>query len=273
MVVRALSWNLFHGRDHPPDPSLNTLRSRLLGIAERNETHVQVNHSLRDEFAGLLAAGDWHLALLQEAPPRWLRALCRTAGADGVSALTARNGMAALRGWLADRNPDLLGSWEGGSNQLLVRPPWRIVETRRLWLTHHPEGRRMLWARLAAPAETLCVANLHAAAHDRAAAGRQVTRAAERAVEWAGGDPLVFGGDLNLRPATSPGVFDRLHERLGLGPPLAPASVDHLMVRGLELRSPPSALPAGAREVPGPEGRVIRLSDHALVVMQADTAA
>ena len=29
-ALRVLSWNLFHGRDFPPDPALRTLRSRLL---------------------------------------------------------------------------------------------------------------------------------------------------------------------------------------------------------------------------------------------------
>ena len=31
--MRVLSWNLYHGRDFPPDPALLTLRSRLLGRA------------------------------------------------------------------------------------------------------------------------------------------------------------------------------------------------------------------------------------------------
>ena len=56
MEFTALSWNLFHGRDFPPDPALRTWRSRLLRIDERNETHVQVNRDLTAEFATLLAA-------------------------------------------------------------------------------------------------------------------------------------------------------------------------------------------------------------------------
>ena len=69
--IRALTWNLFHGRDFPPDPALRTRRSRLLRVTERNETHAQVNRSLRREFTQLLAAADWDVALLQEFPPRW----------------------------------------------------------------------------------------------------------------------------------------------------------------------------------------------------------
>ncbi len=52
MQFTAIAWNLFHGRDFPPDPGLFTWRSRLLGCSEANATHVQVNRDLRPEFAG-----------------------------------------------------------------------------------------------------------------------------------------------------------------------------------------------------------------------------
>ena len=74
-IVRTATWNLFHGRDHPPDPALFTRRSRLLRRTERNATHVQVNRPLREEFVSTLDAAEWDVALLQEAPPRWLPAL------------------------------------------------------------------------------------------------------------------------------------------------------------------------------------------------------
>ena len=69
--MRVLSWNLYHGRDFPPEPALFTLRSRLLGTTERGATHVQVNRPLLDEFARVLDGLEWDVALLQEAPPRW----------------------------------------------------------------------------------------------------------------------------------------------------------------------------------------------------------
>ncbi|HEX8689256.1 MAG TPA: hypothetical protein VF729_03340, partial [Solirubrobacterales bacterium] len=71
MQLAAISWNLFHGRDFPPDPALLTWRSRLLRISERNGTHLQVNRELLPEFAELLAAAEWDVALLQECPPRF----------------------------------------------------------------------------------------------------------------------------------------------------------------------------------------------------------
>ena len=70
-----ITWNLFHGRDFPPDPALSRWRSRLLRTTERNATHVQVNRDLCDEFAAVLAAARWDVALLQECPPRWAAAL------------------------------------------------------------------------------------------------------------------------------------------------------------------------------------------------------
>jgi endonuclease/exonuclease/phosphatase family metal-dependent hydrolase len=266
MVVRALTWNLFHGRDHPPDPALFTWRSRLLRKTEMNTTHAQVNRPLAHEFARAIAALEWDIALLQEAPPRWLRQLGQATYASGVSALTSRNSAAALRAVLARFNPDLIASNEGGSNQLLVRPPWRIDDVLRLELTRRPERRSMLCALVCGPRDrALLVANLHASAGLPAAAAREVLAAAETALDLADGAPVVFGGDLNLRPAQMPQPFEQLRERFGLNGPVEPRSLDHLLVRGLEVIEPAHALPAAAREVPGPHGRVLQLSDHACV--------
>src|SRR5215217_2874064 len=111
--MRVLSWNLYHGRDFPPDEALFTLRSRLLRVTERNETHAQVNRSLRRQFTGWVADYEWDVALLNEAPP--------------------------LQRFAAFVNPDLIASWEGGSNQILVREPGRILEQRSMTLTLRPE--------------------------------------------------------------------------------------------------------------------------------------
>ena len=48
--VRAITWNVFHGRDDPPDHGLVTWRSRLLRVTERNATHAQVNRPLLHEL-------------------------------------------------------------------------------------------------------------------------------------------------------------------------------------------------------------------------------
>ena len=121
MSIRALTWNLYHGRDFPPNPRLFTLRSRLLGRSESNATHLQVNRDLFDEFADVLAAAKWDVALLQEVPPRWSDSLSRASGAEGHGVLTSRNWFGPLRSLLARRNPDLIAANEGGSNLTLVR--------------------------------------------------------------------------------------------------------------------------------------------------------
>jgi endonuclease/exonuclease/phosphatase family metal-dependent hydrolase len=261
--MRVLSWNLYHGRDFPPDPALFTLRSRLLRRTERNATHVQVNRPLLGEFADVLNGLEWDVALLQEAPPRWFGELRRRTASEGARTLTSRNLLPPLQDVLANLNPDLIGSWEGGSNQILVRRPARVEQHRELTIARRPERRRMHWARLEFPGEVeLCVANLHATAGRPAQAGSEVLAAAEAAVEWSAGLPLVFGGDLNLRPGAEPEPFAQLEERFGLLEPTAPDAIDHVLARGLEIAEPPRRLAPERCELTEPEGRRLRLSDH-----------
>jgi endonuclease/exonuclease/phosphatase family metal-dependent hydrolase len=258
-TLTVLTWNLFHGRDNP-----------LVGSA----AHASVNRPLRDEFSSVLASEDWELALLQEAPPHWLRALAAAAGASGASVLTSRNFGALVRRRLAEWNPDLIASGEGGSNQILVRGAWRIVETRRLTLTLVPERRRLVWVRLENRERgELTAATLHATAHDPAAAARDVERAARAACAWSAELPLVFGGDLNLRMSELPDVFQRLHGELGLSGARSGRAIDHLLVRGLVTRVAPQPLPPERREVRDPDGLLVRLSDHAPVVATYDVGS
>jgi endonuclease/exonuclease/phosphatase family metal-dependent hydrolase len=214
--IRALSWNLFHGRDFPPNEALFTWRSRLLRVPERDTAHVQVNRDLLEEFAAVLSKAEWDVALLQECPPRWSEPLAAACDADAHRSLTSRNSLALHRSALGRWNPDLLGSWEGGSNLTLVRAPLRqaaLAERRELELRRRPERRTMAFTRLS----VLCVANLHASTTDSLAVG-DVRRAAEAADRWAGEAPLLFGGDLNQRPARDREVFDLLEQRFDLAP-------------------------------------------------------
>jgi len=132
-------------------------------------------------------------------------------------------------------------------------------------LARRPERRRMVWARVDLGEGRVCVANLHASAGLPGAAAREVVGAAERALEWAGADPIVFGGDFNLRPHRNPEPFEELRRRLGLGEPTGRDAIDHLLARGLEVVEAPRRLAAGERELMEPGGRRIRLSDHAPV--------
>jgi endonuclease/exonuclease/phosphatase family metal-dependent hydrolase len=258
----AISWNLFHGRDFPPDPRLRTWRSRILRFDERNQTHVQVNRDLTEEFAQLLSAAAWDVALLQECPPRWAVPLARACGAEAHRALTSRNTAGALRALLARQNPDLIASGEGGSNLTLVRAPGQLggITERREVTIHEgsPERRSMALTRTAAG---LCVANLHATNDHPELASEDVLGAAGAATQFAAGAPLLFGGDLNLRPAEQPQTFERLREEFGLAAPTAPKAIDHILARGLETIAPPTAWPPERRELEH-EGLALRLSDH-----------
>lgn len=266
MELTVLCWNLFHGRDYPPDPKLRTWRSRLLRFEERNQTHVQVNRDLTAEFATLISRAEWDVALLQECPPRFAEPLARACKAEWHRALTSRNSLGGLRTLLARQNPDLIASGEGGSNLILVRVPGKLggIAERREIAIHEgePERRAMGFVRTASG---ICVANLHATAHWPKLAAEDVAKGARAALEWAGGSPLIFGGDFNLRPVKQPRIFEQLREEFGLGgPPTAPDAIDHLFVRGLEVVEPPAHWPPEQRELPL-EGRRLRLSDHAPV--------
>jgi endonuclease/exonuclease/phosphatase family metal-dependent hydrolase len=261
----ALSWNLFHGRDFPPDRQLLTWRSRLLRISERNATHVQVNRELRDEFATMLADAEWDVALLQECPPRFAEHLARACRSDAHRVLTSRNSLGALRALAARLSPDLIASGEGGSNLTLVRragPLGAIVERRELAIHEGPLERRAM--AFTATASGVCVANLHASSNRPELAEEDLRRAAAAASEWAAERPLLFGGDLNLRPGENPEIFAELRERFGLSGPTTPGAIDHLLAAGLESLEPPRAWPGERREL-REDGLALRLSDHAPV--------
>jgi len=267
--LRVLSWNLFHGRDAPPDARLFTFRSRLLKVVEHDATYVQVNRVLLDEFADLIASARWSVCLLQEAPLSWSKPLAERCRAAAHSVPTSRNQLGSLRRGLARWNPDLIASAEGGSNLTLVRPSWQISERQALLLNPLRrrglrERRRMAFLTATLDSAALCVGNLHASAGDRTQAEQDVLRAAEAAVAWSGDRPLLLGGDFNLRPAGSK-IFGELERRFGLVAPTAPYAIDHLLVRGLEVLEPPTPWPDARRELEVPFGggvRRLRLSDH-----------
>jgi endonuclease/exonuclease/phosphatase family metal-dependent hydrolase len=221
---------------------------------------VQVNRDLFREFAGLLAEAEWEVALLQEFPPRWAAPLAAACGADSHRALTSRNWLPPLQGAIHRLNPDLIGALEGGSNVTLVRGSG-IAERRELVLRPGPPERRVMgFTRLD---RRLCVANLHATVRNQPLAEEELRLAAETATGWAGDDPLILGGDFNLRPQQSD-VFVELEQRFDLAPPTAPDAIDHLLARGLEVVEPPHRWPAEEREIPW-DGLALRLSDHAPV--------
>jgi endonuclease/exonuclease/phosphatase family metal-dependent hydrolase len=210
--VLVLSWNIFHGRAVPDEP-----------------------RSLMDEFAARLASWEWDVALLQEVPPWWPARLGAASGASARMALTSRNWLLPITRRIAECRPDLIKSWGGGANAILVRDQ-RIIEHRTRTLRHWPERRVVHGVRLE---RGWWVSNLHAQAHSEQRAQADVRTAAAAATAWSAGAPLVLGGDLNLRHPGPRGFTAA-----------AGHSVDHVFVRAARRVGEASTLEGG------------RLSDH-----------
>jgi endonuclease/exonuclease/phosphatase family metal-dependent hydrolase len=189
----VLSWNLFHGRAVPA-------AGRPLAV----------------EFGRALAGWAWDVALLQEVPPWWPARLGAACGASARMALTSRNVPFAPRRAIAARNPDLLAAAGGGCNAILVRGAG-IAAHRMRELTRRPERRVMHGVRLDAG----WVVNLHASTHPPEQRRADLLGAAETALAWAAGAPLVFGGDLNSTQPAMPGLTH-----------VGGAHVDHFFVAG-----------------------------------------
>jgi endonuclease/exonuclease/phosphatase family metal-dependent hydrolase len=221
----VLTWNLFHGRSVPDAP-----REQLA------------------EFADRLAAWEWDVALLQEVPPWWPPALGRACGASARTALTSRNWLMPVSRWAARRRPDVVKSWGGGANAILVRGRAHaaagrgsdVVEHRMRTLRAWPERRVVHGVCLR---DGWWVCNLHAQAHSEARAQADVALAATTASAWSAGAPVVLGGDLNTRTPIAAGFAHAAGD-----------GVDHVLARGLHVAGPARTLPHD------------RLSDHVPVL-------
>jgi endonuclease/exonuclease/phosphatase family metal-dependent hydrolase len=163
-----------------------------------------------------MAGWEWDVALLQEVPPWWPEPLAAALHSEWRLVLTSRNGLLSVRRAAAVRWPDLIKSNGGGCNAILARRD-RIVAHRARRLRRLPERRWMHAVRLACG---VWVANVHASTAEPAAQsdGRLTARTA---IEWAAGEPLVVGGDFNLRRPSSEGLT-HVGER----------DVDHIFVGG-----------------------------------------
>lgn len=198
---------------------------------------------LLDSFAAALEHWDWDVALLQEVPPWWPRLVSARLRAEHRFVLTARNELLPLRRQIATRWPDLIKSGGGGANAILTRED-RIVDQRTLRLCWLPERRWVHGVRLA---RGVWMANLHATAHNAAAALRDGQLAASTALAWAAGEPLVLGGDFNLRRLALDGLRHT-----------AAHDVDHVFAAGLTASGAGEVLDRG------------RLSDHAPVAVDLE---
>ena len=115
-----------------------------MGRPVTGASHILLNRDLFNEFGAFLAAAEWDIALLQEVPPRWDERLAAATGSMHHRALTSRNWMSPVMSPIARKRPHLPGSWEGGSNLILVRkdkPGGTIVTRNNQTLCWRPERR------------------------------------------------------------------------------------------------------------------------------------
>ena len=225
-VVRT--WNVFHGRTHPPG----------------RRTHLQ-------HMVELVTADEPDVVALQEVPV-W--ALGRLERWSGMAARWAVTVPSLLLGPLARIVTELdaarlRSAVSGQANVLLVGSRLRAGEQRLLqlndagrweWLRR---GRQQRWCQ-AVEVGPFVVANLHATNEPRLAA-EEAARAAAFVKE---AERVVLCGDFN---APGPAVE-------GFSAPIG--GIDQILVRGLELVEPAHAWEPGRRVL---GGRL--LSDHAPV--------
>ena len=225
--MRVLSWNLYHGRDFPPDPALFTWRSRLLrdDRAERDARAGEPPAARRVRAAGSTAStGTWPCSRRRRRAGSASSAGARARAACACSPRATRAAAPAPR-WRTC-NPDLIASCEGGSNQLLVRAPGRVLEHRRLTLAMparaaaHASGRGCGCA----SGDTLCVANLHASAGLPEQARGELLARPPRAVEWSGATRSCSAATSTCARRATPSPFEELRERFGLGEPTGAAT-------------------------------------------------
>lgn len=195
----------------------------------------------------MLASWQWDVALLQEAPPWWPALLAPRLQATAATALTSRNALPALRRVLAVRWPDVIKSNGGGANAMLVRERAGPITTHvRQRLCLWPERRVLHAVRLA---QGCWVANLHATVHNDRAARSEAALAARATLGWAAGEPVVLGGDFNVRGLMLEGL-----ELIGR------EDVDYVFAAGLRAGGEFAVLEHG------------RLSDHAPIAVTLLTA-
>jgi endonuclease/exonuclease/phosphatase family metal-dependent hydrolase len=229
LVVRT--WNLFHGRTHPPS----------------NRTHLETMVDLvtRDEpdIVALQEVPLWALGRLEKwtgMAVRWavtVPAVLVAPLARLVTELDARRMRSLVSGQanvlLAGRKVEL------GEQRLVLLNPG---VSRWEWLFRRGPQQRYLQAiEASAEGRDFVLANLHAT-NDPDKAVSELTRAEE---SLAGDDPCVLCGDFNAPAHRVPGFSDPIR------------GIDQILVRGFRFERGPEPWPVERRRVGGQV-----LSDH-----------
>ena len=190
----------------------------------------------------MLAGADWDVALLQECPPRWAERLATACGAephlvaDLPQPARPRRGCRPLA---ADFNPDLIASWEGGSNLTLVRATGVGAPGDRRAADAAPRRAARAADDGVHPRSTrgLCIANLHAS---KARDGRRAGAARRGPARASPGRRRAARARRRLQhpPGAQRPRLRRARARHGLAAPTGPKVIDHLLVRGPRSSSP-----------------------------------
>jgi endonuclease/exonuclease/phosphatase family metal-dependent hydrolase len=224
--MRVLTWNVFHGRSVPPS-----------------------GRALLREFTDKIAAWPWDVALLQEVPPWWPRALEGACEAQQRTVLTSRNALLPVRRWVAERRPDLIKSNGGGANAILVRGTFDAIAAHAARRLRWAPERRMLHA-VSLRASGIWVANVHATANPKHLARADMAACGATLARWAPDASVLLGGDANVPDPDVPGFVDA-----------GGHGIDRFFTRGrLTVVGAPQTLGHGV------------LSDHAPVLIEVRTS-
>ncbi len=265
MSLLVRTWNVFHGRSHPPGKRL--FLQRMVRLASE------------DRPAALL---------LQEVPAWALARLREWSGMTVVGEVTARPSIGPLpstaelgRRITALHPPRLLGAFTGQANAILVDPALAVLDEHAIvlnargfrraqagWLSlplvdelYWAKERRVCHAvRVRLPCgRVAAIANFHATgSRDKRIPDAEVMRAATFADALAGPDEIcVLGGDFNITTERSVSLAELRQPEWGFS--AAGAGIDHVLVRGAEA-SKPVRWSIARRKVDG-----VVVSDHAPV--------
>jgi endonuclease/exonuclease/phosphatase family metal-dependent hydrolase len=234
MQLLVRTWNVYHGRTHPPSADLHL-----------------------EQMIRLVTADAPDVVALQEVPMWAVRRLESWSGMSTSWAMT----MPALLGPLARRvtasDPRRFrSSFTGQANALLVNPHFEAGRHRRVvlnpglsrtdWLMRGGQRRVCHALEVETPGGSLALANLHASnSPDRRLVGEEIERAA---AFLAGGSRCVLCGDFNVSRHTVPGFTEPID------------GIDQVLVRGLALLRAPEAWAVERRSIGG-----VVLSDHSPV--------
>jgi endonuclease/exonuclease/phosphatase family metal-dependent hydrolase len=265
MNLLVRTWNVFHGRSHPPGK--DQFLERMVRLASE------------DRPAALL---------LQEVPPWALERLAEWSGMTAVGEVAARPSLgplpstAELGRRITTLDPiRLRGAFTGQANAILLDPALRILDehaialnargfrrTQADWLglplvdeLYWAKERRVCHAvRVRLPdGRVATIANLHVTgSRDKRIPDAEVLRAATFADALAGADEIcVLGGDFNVTAERSVSLAELAKPEWGFSAP--GAGIDHVLVRGAAA-SDPVRWPIARRKVDG-----VVVSDHAPV--------